>query len=179
MHELRRGVSLFGHAEEAGGGEAKAGGDTLLLRVGFLHVLELVQTRAEDVVRHPAEHGHERTEDDDARVEASGLHELRRGVSLFGHAGERSGGEAEAEGHTLLTLGILHLHIIELVQSGSQNVVQDPTKRRSENHEKHKCAAVHAGNLGDFHGGGTRLLSSEGERAREGKGGGLWDRRAG
>ena len=49
-----------------------------------LHVLELVETGAEDVVRHPAEHGHERAEDDDARVEASSLHELGGSVSLLG-----------------------------------------------------------------------------------------------
>jgi len=90
------------------------------------------------------------------------LHQLRRGVSLFGHAQERGGGEPKPERRGFLFLRVLHLHIIELVHTWAEDVVRDPPQGGSENHQKHKRTAVEPGDFGDFHGGRGRLLRAQG-----------------
>ena len=86
-------ASACSHAEEGGGGEAEAGGDALLLGSSILHVLELVEARAEDVVRDPAKHGMNAPKMMMRARDAVCMSSVA--VRLLGHA-EAGGGEAEA-----------------------------------------------------------------------------------
>ena len=151
----------------------------LLLSGILLHLLELLETRAKDVVANPAKDGHESTEDGDAGVEVSELHGLGGGVSGLRHTHEGSGRKAADTSSETLALGVLLLHVVELVKAGLQDVERYPSQSRSKDDQENERPAVHGSQLGDFSRGGVRLLSSEGESAREGEGGSLLYRRYG
>ena len=117
----------------------------LLLRGSLLHVFELTKTRAENVVRHPAENRGEHEKDGDAAIDAGELTELFRSVGGFRHAHQSGSRETRTREHTLLLRGSL-LHVFELTKTRAENVVRHPAENRGE-HEKDGDAAIDAGRV--------------------------------
>ena len=111
------------------------GGGLLSLRVLLLHIFELVQTRAQDVVRDPTEDRRKHKKDGDAAVDASQVtNNLLRGIRLLRHGHQRRRGQTRQTGDDPFSLRVLLLHVFELVQTRAQDVVRDP----AEDRRKHK-----------------------------------------
>ena len=140
------GIGSFRHAEERRRGEASTREHTLALRVRLLHVLKLAETRAEDVVRNPAKHRGEHEKDGNATIKTRDVTERVRG--RFGKlrgAEQRAGGETAGErarGASLVRLGILRLHLLELSHTRAKNVIRNPSEHRSEHRQEHERASI-------------------------------------
>jgi hypothetical protein len=137
-NNLLRGIRLLRHGHQRRRGQTRqTGDDPFSLRVLLLHVFELVQTRAQDVVRDPTEDRRKHKEDGDSAIDASQVtNDLLRGIRAFRlHHQRRSQSTTNRPSNDTLSLRVLLLHVFELVQTRAQDVVRDPTEDRRKHKE--------------------------------------------
>ena len=106
------------------------------------------KTRAEDVVRHPAENRGEHEKDGDAAIDAGKIRNVLSRIGRFRHAHQgtrRQAARQRAGGALLARLSVRRLHVFKLSQPRGENVIRHPTQDRSKHSQEDERASIERG----------------------------------